>query len=341
MLKSSERGLGPTTLELFGWVLILLFVVLSWRVLVDGLTLGCVAGLKVSLLALGLITLLSGFARCWVRTTLALALFLILLLNCFHVEDECSMQRSVGEALPFAEPLQVVQPDEPNQIQSNQSPHQSGVDDQPKDRKTGDQSNVVGFIENGLNALRRISSTVFNWFREVRDSQADEVDRLNEAGFTMVDGLKRVSLEKALAAPKRYLDCEQGGTFTAARAKYSVYLGEAAMFELNSAELGPKAQSRLQKLGKLISEAGDKPYVVAGHADRSGNAVNNYYLSQDRATAVASWLVDGGFSDIKKLTIRGEGDRIPIIPVDTAEATNRRVEIRVDCDRLNARSLGR
>lgn len=320
--------------QILGWTLIALFILLSWKMFAHGLWLGCIAGYHGSALALSIITLLSGLALCWVRATLTIALLVVLLVHCFHGENECAVHRDVGKSLPFETPLQVVQPDEPIQVQTNQSPPVNIVNDQSPEQKINEPSEALGLVERSLNAMKRLAESVVNWFREVRDSQADEVDRLNEAGFTMVDGLKRISLEKALAAPKRYLDCERSSPTGVLSSKYSVYLGEAAMFELNSAELGPKAQSRLHKLGKLISAAGDKPYLIAGHADRSGISVNNYYLSQDRANAVASWLADAGYTDINKLTIRGEGDRIPIIPVDTAESANRRVEIRVDCDRM-------
>ena len=326
---------------MLGCSLIVLFLLLAWGGLSHNLSLGCFAGFQGSILALAIITLFSGFVRCWVRATLALLWFVVLLLHCFHGENECSIHRNIVELLPLETPLQVVQPDHPFQVQETERAPPSSVNDRPTEQNAGEPSDDSGLLRRSLNAMRRITDTVLNWFREVRDSQADEVDRLNEAGFTMVDGLKRISLEKALAAPKRYLDCERTSSSGAQTSKYSVYLGDAAMFDLNSADLRPKAQSRLHTLGKLMKEAGDKPYVITGHADRSGIAVNNYYLSQERANAVASWLIDEGYIDIKRLTIRGEGDRIPIIPVDTVEPANRRVEIRVDCDRVTTRSLQR
>ncbi|MEZ4300026.1 MAG: OmpA family protein [Polyangiaceae bacterium] len=66
---------------------------------------------------------------------------------------------------------------------------------------------------------------------------------------------------------------------------------------------------------------------VQGHADNIGPEDYNAQLSQARANAVRSWLVQRGIPSAK-LTAKGYGSRVPLVPNDTDEGRqkNRRVQ---------------
>ena len=70
--------------------------------------------------------------------------------------------------------------------------------------------------------------------------------------------------------------------------------------------------------------------VISGHTDNVGEDAQNQTLSEQRASAVKTYLVsEGCFSD--KLTFEGFGKTKPIAPNDTEEgrAKNRRVELKI------------
>jgi OOP family OmpA-OmpF porin len=69
---------------------------------------------------------------------------------------------------------------------------------------------------------------------------------------------------------------------------------------------------------------------VVGHADARGRAKRNLVLSQRRARAVVTYLVDKGI-DAGRLEAVGYGEARPVAPNDTAQnrAKNRRIELEI------------
>lgn len=69
---------------------------------------------------------------------------------------------------------------------------------------------------------------------------------------------------------------------------------------------------------------------VAGHTDNTGAAAANMQLSQQRADAVRSYLIQQGVSP-DSLVARGYGDSKPIAANDTDEGKfhNRRIEFNI------------
>lgn len=67
---------------------------------------------------------------------------------------------------------------------------------------------------------------------------------------------------------------------------------------------------------------------VEGFTDSAGNKESNLTLSQDRAEAVASWLIDYGV-ERSRLTANGYGEEKPIASnkTDAGRQKNRRVEL--------------
>jgi outer membrane protein OmpA-like peptidoglycan-associated protein len=103
------------------------------------------------------------------------------------------------------------------------------------------------------------------------------------------------------------------------------------LFETESAEIRPAAESALQAIVDRILEAGPAPrLLVDGHTDDRGSAAYGLALSRRRADAVASWLAGHGLRRAE-ITVRGLGERQPAVPntSDAHRARNRRVVITV------------
>ena len=70
---------------------------------------------------------------------------------------------------------------------------------------------------------------------------------------------------------------------------------------------------------------------IEGHTDSVGSAQVNKILSQQRAQAVAAWLIAHGI-DKDRVTAQGMGKEHPLVPNDTdaGRAANRRVEFHIE-----------
>lgn len=101
-------------------------------------------------------------------------------------------------------------------------------------------------------------------------------------------------------------------------------------FAFNSAQLAPAGRRQLDELAYALN---DKALVVsgfeiAGHTDKVGSAAFNRQLSNDRATAVKTYLVEmHGIAPARLQTV-GHGFSRLANPDDPGSAVNRRVEVR-------------
>jgi OOP family OmpA-OmpF porin len=77
----------------------------------------------------------------------------------------------------------------------------------------------------------------------------------------------------------------------------------------------------------VLSENPDVTVEIQGYTDNTGNKATNQKLSQARADAVRTWLIDKGIA-ADRLTAKGFGSDNPIAPNSTKEgrAQNRRIE---------------
>jgi outer membrane protein OmpA-like peptidoglycan-associated protein len=168
----------------------------------------------------------------------------------------------------------------------------------------------------------------------------DSVDQLlaQDTDAQRVDdestGNGRVSVDDALRHPNRYFNCDSAasreGTGPSAR-RFSIYMGEAALFNKDSAVLGPGAEPHLRKLARLIASQPNAHIILTGHADRSGQREHNLTLSQQRANAVADWLLAHQVLPADQIELRAAGDRQPLVDNTSLNRLNRRVEVALDC----------
>lgn len=101
------------------------------------------------------------------------------------------------------------------------------------------------------------------------------------------------------------------------------------MFDSGKFELTPGAQKKMILVaGTLAPQSESNNITVEGHTDSRGKRDSNMLLSQQRADAVASFLISNG---VLKESVKsfGKGPDVPVATNDTREGRqqNRRVEI--------------
>ena len=101
-------------------------------------------------------------------------------------------------------------------------------------------------------------------------------------------------------------------------------------FATGSAELLPSSTKELNKLYQLLAENPNMKIRIDGHTDNIGQEEDNQILSQNRAKAVYTFLVDQGIA-ADRLSYKGFGESQPIDTNDTAQGrqNNRRTEFLV------------
>ena len=107
-----------------------------------------------------------------------------------------------------------------------------------------------------------------------------------------------------------------------------VTMPQDILFATDSAQLTGSLQSDLLAVARSLNSYPNTTVQVVGHTDNTGSAAYNQDLSQRRAQAVTSVLIQGGVNPGRIRTI-GRGEDAPIASNLTAEgrAQNRRVEI--------------
>jgi len=101
-------------------------------------------------------------------------------------------------------------------------------------------------------------------------------------------------------------------------------------FEADSARLTAQGRSTLDGLAATLAAQPALQVEIAGHTDAVGSDAYNTLLSQQRAEAVRSYLVEKGV-DESRLSAVGYGEAEPIAANDTEDGriANRRVEFRI------------
>lgn len=101
-------------------------------------------------------------------------------------------------------------------------------------------------------------------------------------------------------------------------------------FPTNSASISPGFYNTLDKVASTLAEDTKTAIVVSGHTDSTGSDSINLPLSQNRANAVASYLVSKGVSS-NRINAQGYGSAQPVASNATAEGKqqNRRVELSI------------
>ncbi|HYI10547.1 MAG TPA: OmpA family protein [Thermoanaerobaculia bacterium] len=110
----------------------------------------------------------------------------------------------------------------------------------------------------------------------------------------------------------------------------SVRLTNDILFDVNSSALRGTSRTTLNELAGNFRQYPDNRLIVEGHTDSTGTDSHNQRLSEQRASAVADYLIDQGVT-AGSVTVYGFGEARPKSSNDTAEGrqANRRVEIHI------------
>ena len=146
------------------------------------------------------------------------------------------------------------------------------------------------------------------------------------------DNNRKISIDEITKDPKLLDKCGN-----------SIYFPEVALFTKGLSTIEPRAHVQLRKLIPLLVARPDKKIIITGHADKSGDEtdigyLNNIALSDQRATAVAQWLIDNQAIDPSRVDVRGAGTSIPLTLDPERAEYNRRVEVEIDCPNPNQRT---
>jgi OmpA-OmpF porin, OOP family len=127
-------------------------------------------------------------------------------------------------------------------------------------------------------------------------------------------------------------DIEENTQRFMALSEYDVKGQANVKFNVGSANISAKDQIALKELANTAT--GLKGYIVEviGYADSTGNAAINTKLSEDRAQAVITYLVQQGSVPVRHIVAPGAmGEYGAAAPNETKEgrAENRRVEVKI------------
>ncbi len=107
-----------------------------------------------------------------------------------------------------------------------------------------------------------------------------------------------------------------------------ITLSGSVLFAFGKSEILPSARKRLDDVAEALKTSTDKTFTVEGHTDSVGTDADNLALSQRRADAVRSYLIQRGVPEEKiKAVGRGEGAPIDTNATVDGRGVNRRVEI--------------
>jgi len=106
-------------------------------------------------------------------------------------------------------------------------------------------------------------------------------------------------------------------------------LGLPIQFGRDSAEIASASRARLDEVGRMLQmEALQRQRLrIEGHTDASGSAAYNRKLSERRAEAVASYLVDQHGISPDRIETGGRGEDKPLPGRTPEDPVNRRVEL--------------
>ncbi|ABG60234.1 OmpA family protein [Cytophaga hutchinsonii] len=111
--------------------------------------------------------------------------------------------------------------------------------------------------------------------------------------------------------------------------KYNKWKFTSLEFDNNSSKILPEMEGDLDKVVDFLVDHPQIKLVISGHTDGSGDAAANLRLSQARADAIKSYIMEKGNIDESRIEAVGYGNQKPIIQQEVSESDrkiNRRVE---------------
>lgn len=110
-------------------------------------------------------------------------------------------------------------------------------------------------------------------------------------------------------------------------------LGSDVLFDFDSADLREGAQRSINRIAEFLDEYSERQVLVEGFTDSTGTRDYNLDLSERRASAVRTALIDQGVEE-SRIRTRGFGPDYPVASNDNeaGRQLNRRVEVVISDD---------
>lgn len=181
------------------------------------------------------------------------------------------------------------------------------------------------------------AAVVQSRLRQDRIARELEAGLFRDAANDLIIQRKRLSeLEQNLTYVTSQATCippEQGAKLAASTANIeTIYelLNADNQFALDSSEINPKYMGRLAQAASLLKENRELSLMVTGHADATGNSLNNDKLALERAKQVERYLKIFGLEP-DRIRISSVGSTDPLFAGESAgvRLTNRRVSVEV------------
>ena len=195
----------------------------------------------------------------------------------------------------------------------------------------GDDLETAEMIQSGLHpTAEQVAANV----------QALEAHRGQLEGHTVQLAGQKENIEtnqQNIAANKQQIeanikDIEENTQRFAALSEYDVRGQATVNFEVGSSKISVKDQIELKELANTASLLKGYIIEVTGYADSTGNAAMNTKLSEERAKAVVTYLMQKGEVPVRHIVAPGAmGEYGAAAPNETeaGRAENRRVEVKV------------
>ncbi len=160
------------------------------------------------------------------------------------------------------------------------------------------------------------------------DAQNQQINKLNG---TVKDLEDKMNTYMANVASREQRNAAEIAAIKKAQETVVKEAFNALEFETGSSVIKSTSYRSLDKLAEVIQANPSWRLKLNGYTDNSGNLEKNIQLSQERADAVRSYLIEKGVS-AAKVTAEGHGPENPVASNSTAQgrAKNRRVEIKID-----------
>jgi outer membrane protein OmpA-like peptidoglycan-associated protein len=116
-----------------------------------------------------------------------------------------------------------------------------------------------------------------------------------------------------------------------------IELSADVLFDFDKHDLRAEAVPSLEKVAEVVRAHREAPVTIEGHTDGKGTDAYNQPLSERRAVAVKTWLVERGGANPAKIATKGWGKTKPVASNTKPDGSddpegrkkNRRVEITV------------
>ncbi len=122
----------------------------------------------------------------------------------------------------------------------------------------------------------------------------------------------------------------EGATIERVGEGIKITFDSGILFDVDKTELKYEAQENIAKLAEILNKYEDTDIMLAGHTDSDGGADYNMALSERRARAVKSYLIEREVSN-PRMSATWYGETQPVADNSTLEGkqANRRVEVAI------------